>query len=355
MTEAIFHRIHEYLHRYIQTATCSLQVAVCWFTRKDLFDALMARLEAGVEVAIVLEYDDRNICPDGLDFSLFIQKGGKLFAYCQPGLMHHKFVLIDNKSLLTGSYNWTYNNNAENLICSNDPVLCEAYTQAFLGLLVHSREIRSIKPEEVRRFSIYPLFESARFDLVDLRKKVSAGSNLWVLKTKSAHKTPVEDCLEKGLLPFDAGGVLSDYWLRYPNWDKRTAADFLSALKINPKLLLQRWIKGVQHSDLIAVVNTEGILSRLGIVQSDPQAFNGNSLWSSFREVQWLNICGHVKLHIPKQAAALFRYKGSVLELLQRCYKVQPPYSTVSERITPQRSNNSIRSSSAANAMKIPK
>ena len=51
--------------------------------------------------------------------------------------MHHKFVILDQQTVLTGSYNWTHESeeeNHENLLILRDPRPVEAYTREFEAL-----------------------------------------------------------------------------------------------------------------------------------------------------------------------------------------------------------------------------
>ena len=51
--------------------------------------------------------------------------------------MHNKFVIIDNRLLLTGSYNWTFsanNRNDENLLIIDDPEIIEIFQNQFINL-----------------------------------------------------------------------------------------------------------------------------------------------------------------------------------------------------------------------------
>ena len=51
--------------------------------------------------------------------------------------MHHKFVILDYQTVLTGSYNWTNESedeNQENLLVLRDAYSVGAYTQEFEAL-----------------------------------------------------------------------------------------------------------------------------------------------------------------------------------------------------------------------------
>jgi phosphatidylserine/phosphatidylglycerophosphate/cardiolipin synthase-like enzyme len=51
--------------------------------------------------------------------------------------MHNKFTIIDNRILLTGSYNWTFsanNRNDENLMVIDDPEVIEIFQNQFINL-----------------------------------------------------------------------------------------------------------------------------------------------------------------------------------------------------------------------------
>jgi phosphatidylserine/phosphatidylglycerophosphate/cardiolipin synthase-like enzyme len=51
--------------------------------------------------------------------------------------MHHKFVILDQQTVLTGSYNWTLESedeNYENLVILEEAQPVEAYTREFEAL-----------------------------------------------------------------------------------------------------------------------------------------------------------------------------------------------------------------------------
>lgn len=53
------------------------------------------------------------------------------------GIMHHKFAVVDEETVLTGSFNWTYaadNENDENLLVLSDKALAGQYSDEFARL-----------------------------------------------------------------------------------------------------------------------------------------------------------------------------------------------------------------------------
>jgi len=50
------------------------------------------------------------------------------------GIMHNKFAVIDEKEVITGSYNWTNNaeeNNYENAVFITDPEIVKQFSSEF--------------------------------------------------------------------------------------------------------------------------------------------------------------------------------------------------------------------------------
>lgn len=179
MNAAYFQNLSQHICRHLSEATHSICAAVCWFSHKDIFKALLERLRAGVHVELILEYDSQNIRDGGLDFQQFVRAGGQLWACREPGLMHHKFVVLDARLLLTGSFNWTYNSNAENLLLTDDAMTLSAFRAEFDRQKSAVQRIFQVRRADVKVFSAFPLFEKTCFPLADLRKKVSRGAGVW--------------------------------------------------------------------------------------------------------------------------------------------------------------------------------
>ena len=54
-------------------------------------------------------------------------------------LMHHKFAIVDNTILITGSFNWTMQavmGNKENIIVTSEPLLLQPFVEEFKKLWI---------------------------------------------------------------------------------------------------------------------------------------------------------------------------------------------------------------------------
>jgi len=70
----------------------------------------------------------------GSDIERLRRSGIEVRTDTSPSHMHHKFAVFDGLMVLTGSYNWTRSaadRNQENLVCSNDPGLVDAFAGTF--------------------------------------------------------------------------------------------------------------------------------------------------------------------------------------------------------------------------------
>lgn len=92
----------------LDKAKVSINIAMAWFTVKELYDKLIEMKNKGVDIKIIVNNDFVNE-KYGIDLSPFnsVKIRGE-----RGGIMHNKFCVIDNQIVITGSFNWT--NNAEN-------------------------------------------------------------------------------------------------------------------------------------------------------------------------------------------------------------------------------------------------
>jgi len=135
-----------YILREIDQAKKELLVAVYAFTNDELAGALVQAKKRGVAIQVVLdrEFDARTENSKGKFFEtnkipLRRLSGAKSQSQERDaGLMHQKFAVIDRKTVLTGSYNWTHSAekaNDENLLLFREAgPLADEYRQAFMRL-----------------------------------------------------------------------------------------------------------------------------------------------------------------------------------------------------------------------------
>ena len=121
------------LVRLIKAAKVNITVAAYAFSSKYLGNALSEALKRGVKVRIVLDGDiarkaysiDEWLTGEGIDLRFIDVKGGCL---------HHKFMIIDGKILMTGSYNFTNESefrNHEAAIFTNNKALIQSFAAEF--------------------------------------------------------------------------------------------------------------------------------------------------------------------------------------------------------------------------------
>lgn len=145
---SFFNNIQSEIIKQIKKANSEIVLAVAWFTNIDIFNELLHKLDKKVSVSLLLINDDINNRKSGLDFQHFIDKGGS-FYFAEISIpMHNKYMVIDGKIVITGSYNYTYFAEAindENIIIINGACdIVDSYYQNFKDLTSKLKPIKSI-------------------------------------------------------------------------------------------------------------------------------------------------------------------------------------------------------------------
>lgn len=102
------------------------------YTEDKISDAMIARRKAGLEVRGVFE--SQNAHGSGADFSRLRQGGVNVLEDGNCYILHHKVIIIDERTVITGSYNFTGSaerDNDENLVIVDDPALARLYLEEF--------------------------------------------------------------------------------------------------------------------------------------------------------------------------------------------------------------------------------
>lgn len=119
----------------INQAEAFINIAMYVFTDKEIALSLVKARERGVKVRLYLDKDQVDYQYSQSRF--LVQKGIKTRISSNNYIMHNKFAIIDNRILLTGSYNWTFsanNRNDENLMVIDDPEIIEIFQNQFVNL-----------------------------------------------------------------------------------------------------------------------------------------------------------------------------------------------------------------------------
>jgi phosphatidylserine/phosphatidylglycerophosphate/cardiolipin synthase-like enzyme len=116
----------------INRANRSVYVAVYSFTRDSLATALISAKERGVEVRVVIERE--RAYEQGSEYPRLKSAGVDVRLDGNPNSMHHKFMVIDEYIVVTGSYNWSTaaeTRNDENIVVILDRDVAQRFVQEF--------------------------------------------------------------------------------------------------------------------------------------------------------------------------------------------------------------------------------
>ena len=151
-------------------ARTSVDVSMYYLTSSDIIQRLAAAKKKGAVVRIFVDKSQKN----SSETRYLKGKGVSMRIYEGSGLMHNKFAVIDNKVLITGSFNWTKNaenDNQENLLIITDKKLIDQYAKRFELLWTKGQEF------EVKRdfYALAGDFVKYFMKLVDMIFKMKGG------------------------------------------------------------------------------------------------------------------------------------------------------------------------------------
>ncbi len=158
----------QFIAKQIETSKQSIDMALFIFSAQALVDKLWEQMQSGVKICLIADpsFASRSYSEvlDLLGLALpdhrcKLEVGNKPFAVpLEEGVgtarlasgdkLHHKFAVIDNKKVITGSFNWTpaaAHTNDETLLVIHSPLLAKHFTRemdrlwrgAELGITAH--------------------------------------------------------------------------------------------------------------------------------------------------------------------------------------------------------------------------
>ncbi len=116
---------------WISRANNSIDLAIYSFTHDDIGEALIGAFKRGVKVRVIME--ERNVDKYS-EYEKLVKAGVPVKLDDNSALMHNKFMVIDGKVVLTGSFNYTNSadkRNDENLVVIVSPQVASSYESEF--------------------------------------------------------------------------------------------------------------------------------------------------------------------------------------------------------------------------------
>jgi phospholipase D len=116
----------------IDKAEESVFVAIYSFTHEDIANSLISAKNKGIKVVVVKDFL-QSTSKHSVD-SLLAENNIPVFIKRGAGTMHNKFLIIDNKVVFTGSFNYSLNadfRNDENLVFISDEKIALQFVEKF--------------------------------------------------------------------------------------------------------------------------------------------------------------------------------------------------------------------------------
>jgi phosphatidylserine/phosphatidylglycerophosphate/cardiolipin synthase-like enzyme len=124
--------VAKHVLKRLAAAKRSIHVMTFSYTASALADAMVAQAQAGMPVRGVFEA--QNATGTGSAFSRLQQGGVDVLEDGNCYILHHKVIVIDARTVITDSYNFTNSaerDNDETLVIVDDPALARAYLDEF--------------------------------------------------------------------------------------------------------------------------------------------------------------------------------------------------------------------------------
>jgi phosphatidylserine/phosphatidylglycerophosphate/cardiolipin synthase-like enzyme len=129
------------LQRLLRSAQEDIFFLAFSFTSDELAQAILDRAAAGVTVAGVMD-ESQYKSNQGTEYDAFRSAFLDVRLDGNPRNMHHKVFIIDQSTVITGSYNFTFSaaaRNDENLLVIHSPEIANLYLEEFQKVFLKAR------------------------------------------------------------------------------------------------------------------------------------------------------------------------------------------------------------------------
>lgn len=125
----------------LEKADQSIYFMIFSFTDFDISDELSKKKDQGLDIKGVVEGQRVNMQYE--QYKNLIKDNVNVKKDTNPGIMHHKIFIVDNMTVITGSYNPTKaanEKNDENILIINDKDIAARYLEEFSYLFITSQQ-----------------------------------------------------------------------------------------------------------------------------------------------------------------------------------------------------------------------
>jgi len=127
--------------KLLRGAESSIHFMAYSFTADDFGEIIRQKAKGGLRVFGVMD-ESQVKSNQGGEFAPFQEAGLKVYKDGNPGQMHHKVIIIDEKIVITGSYNFSASaerKNDENVVIIFDEQLAAQYLKEFERVYVRAQ------------------------------------------------------------------------------------------------------------------------------------------------------------------------------------------------------------------------
>jgi phosphatidylserine/phosphatidylglycerophosphate/cardiolipin synthase-like enzyme len=124
--------VAKYVVQRLKAAKTNIRFMAFSYTADDIASTMIAQKQAGLVVQGVFE--KQNASGSGAEFTKLKSGGIEVLEDGNCYILHHKTIIIDERIVITGSYNFTASaerDNDENLLIIDDAVIARAYLDEF--------------------------------------------------------------------------------------------------------------------------------------------------------------------------------------------------------------------------------
>jgi len=122
----------------IRSAKKSINVQAYSFTSLPIEESLATAKSNNIDVNVILDKTQKNTSAQ-----YFIEHGIPVWIDYKPRIAHNKVMIIDNETVITGSFNFTFaaqSKNAENVLIIHDKELAKTYLANWNKRQLESKE-----------------------------------------------------------------------------------------------------------------------------------------------------------------------------------------------------------------------